>query len=69
MSPVRDHLVVSPRDLPHREHLRAADNLRKNTPVMSEFRGYPNDPGGLLDGSVLSVHGFCKEEDGGKLHV
>ena len=68
MSPVRDHHVVSPRNLPHREHLRAADNLRKNKRVMSEFRGYPNDPGGLLDGLVPSVHGFCKE-DGGKLHV
>ena len=54
--------------IPHRGHLRAADNLRKNKRVMSEFRGYPNDPGGLLDGLVLSVHGFCKE-DGGKLHV
>ena len=68
MSPVRDHHVVSPGDLPHREHLRAADNLRKNKRVMSEHRGYPNDPGGLLDGLALSVHGFCKE-DGGKLHV
>ena len=56
MPPVRGHHVVSPRDLPHREHLRAADNLRKNKRVMSEFRGYPNDPGGLLDGLVLSVH-------------
>ena len=31
------------------EHLRVADNLRKNKRVMSEFRGYPNDPGCLLD--------------------
>ena len=68
MSPVRDHYVVSPCDLPHREHLRAADNLLKNKRVMSEFRGYPNDSGGLLDGLVLSAHEFCKE-DGGKLHV
>ena len=68
MSPVRDHHVVSPRDLPHREHLRAADNLRKNKRLMSEFRGYPNEPGGLLDGLVLSIRGFSKE-DGGKLHV
>ena len=68
MSPVRDHRVVSPRDLAHREHLRAADNVRKNKRVMSALRGYPNDPGGLLDGLVLSVHGFCKE-DGGNLHV
>ena len=67
MSPVRDHHVVSPRDLPHREHLRAADNMRRNKRVMSKFRGYPNDPGGLLDGLVLGVHGFCK--DVGKLQV
>ena len=46
MATVRDHHVVSRRDFPHRKHLRAADNLRKNTRVMSEFRGYPNYPGG-----------------------
>ena len=69
MSTVRGHHVVSPRDLPRGEHLRAADNLRNNKRAMSELRGYPNDHGGLLDGLVLSVHGFCKGEDGGKLHV
>ena len=52
MSPMRDPHVVSPRDLPHKQHLRAADNLLKNNRVMSEFSGYPNDPGGLLDGLV-----------------
>ena len=62
---------MSPRDRPHREHLRAVDNLRKNKRVMSKFRDYPNGPGGLLDGLVLRVHGFCKEDwrHGGKLHV
>ena len=45
----RDHHVVSPHDLPHREHLRAAYNLLKNKRVMSEFRCHPNDPGGFLD--------------------
>ena len=40
MPPVRDHHVVSPCVLPYTEHLRAADNLRNKTRVMSDFGGY-----------------------------
>ena len=69
MSLVRDHHVVSPRDLPNRKNLRAAGNLLKIIRVLSEFRGYPNDPGGMLDGLVPSDHGFREEEDGSELHA
>ena len=69
MTPARDHYIVSRCDLRHRKHLRAADNLLKNERVMSGFRGSPNDPRSLLDGLVLGIHGFCKEDSGGKLHV
>ena len=35
---------------------------------MSEFHNYSHDADGVLDGLVLSVHGF-DESDPGKLHV
>ena len=60
MFTVGDHHVLSPRDLPHRENLRAAENLRMNKPMMSEFRGFSNDPDRYLNGLILSVMGFAK---------
>ncbi|CAN0374169.1 unnamed protein product [Laminaria digitata] len=69
MTPVRDHHLVSPSEIPHREILRATDNLRKHERVMSFFYNYPHDPDGFLDGLVLTVHGFDEENNRGKLHV
>ena len=36
---------------------------------MSGFRGYPNDPSCFIDDLVLSIHGFCEEDGGGKLEI
>lgn len=69
MAPVRDHHVVSPCELPHGEHLRATENLLKNSRVMSGFRGYPHDPGCLLDGLVPGIHVFFERNNAGRLHV
>ena len=36
---------------------------------MLGFRGCPSYPSGLHDGLVPSIHGFCEEDGGGKLHL
>ncbi|CAN0534723.1 unnamed protein product, partial [Laminaria digitata] len=68
VAPVHEHHVLTPQQLPHRAKLRVSSCLQRHVRVMEEFSSYPNDHEHLLDGLVLSVHGF-EEAEPRKLNV